>query len=113
MYLVCHSMNILVLPEFVFLGKKKSVIILFTALEFAALGIIEALSQYLVVGVVVRVGGRENRKGYREHFIDLSFVCLFEEPRTPKLVEIRNILIISASGRKFLTAEEKKIQSHQ
>ena len=66
MHLVCHSMNILVLSEFVFSGeKKKSVIILFTALEFAALGIIESLSQYLVVGVVVRVGGRENRKGYR------------------------------------------------
>ena len=65
MYLVCHSMNILVLSLFVFLGKKKSVIILFTALEFAALSIIEALSQYLVVGVVVRGGGREHRKGYR------------------------------------------------
>lgn len=58
-------MNILVLSLFVFLGKKKSVIILFTALEFAALSIIEALSQYLVVGVVVRGGGREHRKGYR------------------------------------------------
>lgn len=55
-------MNILVLSLFVF--QKKSVIILFTALEFAALSIIEALSQYLVVGVVVS-SGREHRKGYR------------------------------------------------
>lgn len=43
-----------------------------------------------------------------EHFIDLSFVCLFEEPRTPELFKIRNILIINASGRKFITAEKKK-----
>ena len=52
------------------------------------------------------VGKTEKAIGI-EHFIDLSFVCLFEEPRTPELVKIRNILIINASGRKFITAEKK------
>ena len=76
-YVSCLPLHEYFSPFSVCFFWKKSVIILFTALEFAALSIIEALSQYLVVGVVVRGGGRENRKGYRNWTLHWSVFCLF------------------------------------